>query len=63
MKLDPGIAGPALAQLTLVARGSPLFAQLGVEDYFVFYDLCRLMGFDQITISDGATFAHQIDLQ
>jgi hypothetical protein len=52
-----------LAQMTLIARGSPLFAQLGVEDYFVFYDLCRLMGFDQITVSDGAEFSHQILLE
>lgn len=52
-----------LAQLTLVARGSPLFAQLGVEDYFVFYDLCRMLGFDQITVSDGKGFAHQITLE
>jgi hypothetical protein len=55
-------ARAALAQMTLIARGSPLFAQLGVEDYFVFYDLCRLMGFDQITVSDGQGFAHQITL-
>lgn len=52
-----------LALMTLAARASPLFAQLGVEDYFVFYDLCRMLGFDQITVSDGKGFAHQIALR
>lgn len=52
-----------LAQMTAVARGSPLFAHYGVEDVFNFYDFCRMMGFTQLTISDGKTFAHQVVLR
>ncbi|HJP23075.1 MAG TPA: molybdopterin-guanine dinucleotide biosynthesis protein A [Alphaproteobacteria bacterium] len=52
-----------LAQLTAIARASPLFQQIGVQDYFTFFDLAGLLGFRRITISDGDTFAHQISLQ
>ncbi len=49
-----------LAQLTAQARLSPLFSQLGVQDHFTFFDLAKLLGFELITISDGATWTHQI---
>lgn len=52
-----------LAQLTGVARGTELFAELQVEDYFTFYDLIRMLGFERITISDGENFAHQVDFE
>jgi hypothetical protein len=48
------------AQLTAVARLLPLFSELGVEDYFTFFDLAKMLGFDQITISNGREFAHQV---
>lgn len=49
-----------LAQLTAQARLSPLFGQLGVQDHYTFFDLAKLLGFELVTISDGATWAHQI---
>ena len=49
-----------LAQLTSVARASDLFRDMGVEDFFTFFDLAKLLGFELITISDGDTFAHQV---
>lgn len=52
-----------LAQLTSVARATPLFRELGVEDYFTFFELIRLIGFEQLTISDGKTYAHQIQFE
>jgi len=52
-----------LAQLTAMSRGTELFRQLGVEETFTFYDLARLLGFEQVTISDGRTFAHQVTLE
>ncbi|MBT5811860.1 MAG: molybdopterin-guanine dinucleotide biosynthesis protein A [Rhodospirillaceae bacterium] len=52
-----------LARLTAVARVSPLFKKHGVEDYFTFLDLCKLMGFRQLTVSDGRNFAHQFKIQ
>ncbi|WP_340118280.1 molybdopterin-guanine dinucleotide biosynthesis protein A [Pelagibius sp. 7325] len=48
------------AQMTAVSRLLPIFAELGVEDYYTFFDLAKMLGFEQITISDGRDFAHQI---
>jgi hypothetical protein len=48
------------AQMTAVARLLPVFSELGVEDYFTFFDLAKMLGFEQITISNGREFAHQI---
>lgn len=48
------------AQMTAVARLLPVFNELGVEDYYTFFDLAKMLGFKQITISNGREFAHQI---
>jgi len=48
------------AQMTAVARLLPVFSQLGVEDFYTFFDLAKMLGFKQITISNGRDFAHQI---
>ncbi len=52
-----------LAQLTSIARVSPVFVDNQVEDFYTFLDLLVLMGFEQLTISDGHSYAHQITLQ
>jgi len=52
-----------LAALTASARATPIFADLAVETTYTFFDLAMLLGFSQITISDGKTFAHQIELK
>ncbi len=49
-----------LATLTSVARAMPIFGELQVEDVFTFLDLLKMLGFTQLTVSDGNTFAHQI---
>lgn len=49
-----------LAELSAVARLSPIFKEYGVEDIFTFFDLLKLLGFTKLTISDGAKFAHQV---
>lgn len=51
------------ASLTALARLSPLFRDTAVEEYFTFFDLAKLLGFTQITVSDGDTFAHRIELR
>jgi hypothetical protein len=53
-------ARAVLANLTSRARASPLFADLGVQSLFTFYDLAKLIGFKQITISDGRNWAHRV---
>ncbi len=52
-----------LAQLTAIARNTPLFKDMGVEDYFTFFDLLHLVGFEQLTISDGESYAHQVTFE
>lgn len=41
------------ATLTTVARATELFQDYGVQDVFTFFDLLKLLGFTQVTISDG----------
>lgn len=52
-----------LAMLTAVARTTPLFKEERVEDYFTYLDLCKMLGFELLTVSDGKDFAHQIRIQ
>jgi len=56
-------ARAVLAQMTAVARGTPLFKDLQVEEIFTFLDLAKMMGFTQLTVSDGKSFAHRIDIE
>lgn len=49
-----------LAMLTAVARTTPLFKEERVEDYYTYLDLCKMLGFKLLTVSDGKRFAHQI---
>lgn len=48
------------AQMTAVARLLPVFSQLGVEDYFTFFDLATMLGFEQLTFTDGDVLTHQV---
>ena len=52
-----------LAQLTAIARTTPLLRELGLADFLTFFDLAKLLGFAQITISDGDKFTHQVILK
>ena len=52
-----------LATLTSSARATPLFSDNNMEDYFTFLDLAMMLGFKQITVTDGDTFTHQILLK
>ena len=46
--------------LTSVSRATPLFQDYGVAEVFTFFDLLKILGFAQLTISDGDDFAHQV---
>ena len=48
------------ANMTAAARLLPAFKEMGVQDYFTFFDLAKLLGFQQITITNGRDFAHQV---
>ena len=56
-------AAALLAQLTAISRTTPLLQELGLADFLTFFDLVKLLGFVQITISDGDEFTHQILLE
>jgi hypothetical protein len=45
------------------ARSTAIFAQYQVEYLFTFLDLLKLFGFEQLAVTDGDQFAHQILLQ
>ncbi|MEL6946076.1 MAG: hypothetical protein AAFO73_00380 [Pseudomonadota bacterium] len=51
-----------LAALSAEARTSPLFRNADEPESLNFFDLAKLTGFTQITISDGETFAHRVML-
>jgi hypothetical protein len=51
------------AMLTAVARLTPFFRENAVDDIFNFFDLCKLLGFKQITWSDGKKITHQVALK
>ncbi len=52
-----------MAQMSAYARTTEFFTEYGVEELFTFYDLLKLMGFEQLTITDGSTWAHQIIIE
>ena len=49
-----------LASLTAVARTTPAFQNTHVSNSLTFFDLARMLGFEQITVSDGQSFSHQV---
>ncbi len=53
-------ARAVLAMMTATARATPIFQEYQVEEIFTFLDLCKMLGFSQVTISNGKDFAHQI---
>jgi hypothetical protein len=49
-----------LAMLPPAPPPTPLFQDYGVAEVFTFFDLLKILGFAQLTISDGEGFAHQV---
>jgi hypothetical protein len=56
-------ARAVLAQMTSIARTSPIFRENNVQDLLTFLDLARMLGFEELTVSDGQSFAHRIALK
>jgi len=52
-----------LASLTSRARATPLFSQVEKPYELNFLDFCKLMGFTQVTVSNGNDLAHQIQVR
>ena len=49
-----------LDTLIFFARTIPIFTRLQVDDTATTLDLLKMLGFAQVTVSDGDTFSHQI---
>ena len=49
-----------LANLTTMARLSPFFQEKTVAEDSTFFDLLKLLGFTQVTITDGEKSTHQV---
>ena len=56
-------ARAVLAQLTSNLRGTEFFIENGVEDRATWFDLARLLGFEDMVISDGATWSHRVTFE
>ncbi len=52
-----------MAQMSAYARTTEFFQEYGVEELFTFYDLLKLLGFEQLTITDGEGWAHQVIIE
>jgi hypothetical protein len=51
------------AMLTAMARATPFFADQADADRYTFFDLLKLLGFTQLTFTDGDRFAHRVVLR
>ncbi|MEM9333007.1 MAG: hypothetical protein AAGA53_16920 [Pseudomonadota bacterium] len=49
-----------LASMTADARTSPLFQKLGHVEQLNFFDLLRMAGFKQLTVTNGNDVAHRV---
>jgi hypothetical protein len=56
-------ARAVMAALSSLARLTPLLKDADLDDVLTFYDIVRLAGFKEITVSDGRKFAHRISLE
>ena len=52
-----------LAQLTVVARTIRLVRERMKPSHLTFLEFLNLMGFEQLTVSDGKEFSHQITIR
>ena len=52
-----------LAMLTSMARTTPVFRDTAVSDELTFLDMLKMMGFKRLTVTDGATISHQINIK
>lgn len=52
-----------LANMTTMSRLSPFFQERTIAEDANFFDLLKLLGFQQVTISDGDKFTHQVAIK
>ena len=52
-----------LANLTAQSRLSTFFQENTLAEHATFFDLLKMLGFTQLTVTDGDAFAHQITIE
>lgn len=52
-----------LANMTTMSRLSPFFQERTVAEDANFYDLLKMLGFTQLTATDGEKFAYQVNIK
>ncbi len=52
-----------MAMMTAQARLSTFFQQNTLAEHATFYDLLKMLGFKQLTITDGDEVAHQVTIE
>jgi hypothetical protein len=52
-----------LANMTTMSRTSPFFQEHTVAEDATFFDLLKILGFTDVTVTDGDKFAHQVTIK
>ncbi len=52
-----------LASMTADARTSPVFAKIGHVEQLNFFDLLKIVGFKELTITNGNELAHRVTIE
>ena len=52
-----------LANMTTMSRLSPFFQEHTVAEDATFFDLLKLLGFHDVTVTDGEKFSHQVTIK
>ena len=52
-----------LANMTTMSRLSPFFQERTVAEDATFFDLLKLLGFNQLTVTDGEKLTHQVTIK
>lgn len=56
-------ARAVLAQLTASVRGGEFFDQSGLVTEATWFDMAKLLGFEDVVVSDGKNWAHRVVLR
>lgn len=56
-------ARAVMAQLTAHARTTPFFKKNGIQFAATWFDLAKILGFEDIVVTDGKNWAHKINIE
>lgn len=56
-------ARAVMAQLSAHARTTPFFKKNGIQFAATWYDLAKILGFEDIVLTDGKSWAHKVNIE